>query len=208
MERPLVVVEYLEEKPTRWLVAELVEAWNALSSVGARFLVTNAFDPRLQAMLAREGVPYTVESVSRLGCVEPRIILDLRAPRRLEPWEARAASCLVIGGIMGDYPPRGRGLLLKTLLPGASERNLGEGQMSIHSTAWVLARLLEGVSLDEIRFVTPGVIEVETPIGLSRIELPFYYPDPDGSGRGLIPERVRREIVRGSTWDEEESMWG
>ncbi|MCE4628269.1 MAG: hypothetical protein F7C34_03870 [Desulfurococcales archaeon] len=197
---PWIVVEYMEEYPSRWLVEEIAEAYWSARAHGLGFLVSNAWDPRLVALLERRGIPYNSRPASALGC-EPSIVLDMRARRRLEPWEAGAAECLVVGGIMGDYPPRGRGLLLVYSLPGAAVRSLGPEQMSIHTAAKVAALIARGRRLDEIRLAGPGRFTVETPLGTVEVELPYAYTlGPDG--RPEVPERVRRVLERGVLWEE------
>jgi len=202
LDRPLLLVEYMESYPTRWLLAEIAEAYETAVNAGMGFAVSNVPPGVPQAYMEREGIPYTAESFDRIGCPQPIIVLDMRAPRRMEPWEAASSRCIVIGGIMGDHPPRGRGLLL-SMRPGVALRNLGGEQMSIHSTAWVTAMLYRGASLDSIRLASPGIIEWETPYGSMTVELPYAYPVDPVEGRPVIPERVRRAIIRGSMWDEE-----
>ena len=198
--RPLIAVHVLEEKPSRWLVEEIVESCRFASSMGLGFRAVNVADPRLQAELSRRGVPWSWDYVEVLGgkC----IILDLRAEGRLEPWEASTVEVIVVGGIMGDHPPRGRTYLLATqYYTVCAGRSLGPVQLSIDGAVKVASLIAGGANLDEIEVVEGLTIEVETPLGNVEVELPFGYPRY--KGRLLKPGFLEDLLSRGILWDEE-----
>ena len=198
--RPLIAVHVLEEKPSRWLVEEIVESCRFASLRGLGFKAVNVVDPRLQAELARRGVPWSWGYVDALrgNC----ILLDLRAERRLEPWEAAAAEAIIVGGIMGDNPPRGRTYILASqYYTGCARRSLGPAQLSIDGAVKVASLVAGGTSLDEIEVVEGLTVEVETPLGRVEVELPFGYPRYKGSL--LKPAFLEELLSRGILWDEE-----
>jgi len=201
LREPVIVVEHMEGGGSRWLVEEYVEAFESVNGLGLRFVVSGVRDHVLGAVLSRRGVPWVWEHAWELGCRDPVIVLDMRAPRVLEPWEARAASCLVVGGIMGDHPPRGRGMLLVWGFPGASVRSLGEMQMSVHTASVVAAMIARRRRLVDIGLVGPGRFTIRGPLGEIEVELPYaYLAGRDGSP--VVPERIRRVLERGVMWDE------
>ncbi len=202
MGKPIVLVEHMEEYPTRWLIAEYTEARDAVESLGGSLVVTGARDGVLQALLDREGVPWRWEHAWEL-CDRPgTIVLDLWAERDLEPWEAQAADCFVVGGIMGDYPPRGRGKLLAWMFDWSSARRLGSAQMSIHVAAWAAMMVRRGVRVNELPLVEGATVRVRGALGVIEIELPYAYPRGPG-GEALVPERIRRVLEKGVVYDEE-----
>ncbi len=200
--RGMIVVEHMEEEPTRWLVAEYIEARDAALDAGLGFLVAGVRDPRLQSILSREGVDWSWEHSWEL-CDKPgTIVLDMWAERDLQPWEAEAADCIVVGGIMGDHPPRGRGRLLSWMFDWSSVRRLGPWQMSIHTAVWAAIMVARGVRVEDLPLAVGAEIEVEAGFGTVRVELPFAYPKgPDG--RPVVPERIRKILARGVVYDEE-----
>lgn len=198
---PLIIVEVLEAKATRWLLEELVESYLFASSAGLDLLVSNVRIAELQAMLTRRGVPWTWDdgySFDSPKC----ILLDLKAPRTLEPWEASAAECIVVGGIMGDHPPRGRTYLLASqVYRYSAKRRLVELQLTIEGAVKVASLVARGIPMDEIEFVYPLEIDIETPLGSARVELPYAYPSY--KGKLLAPRWLPELLARGVTWDEE-----
>ena len=82
---------------------------------------------------------------------------------------------------MGDYPPRNRtkNELTKFLL-GAEIRNLGKNQLSTDNAVFVLKKILDGFSLNNLKFQNGAVIKINK---VESIELPYYYPLINGKPR-------------------------
>ena len=196
----LVVIENLEWWPTRWLLAEYSEASEASREMGYRLLVTGAENPVLQAALQKRGVEAVPWRGYRLD--SPRcILLDLEAKKPLEPWEALSADCIVVGGIMGDHPPRGRTRLLRLVYRSAARRHLGPHQFSVDGAVKVALLIASGLRLDEVP-VTVGVsFEVEAGLGTVEVELPYAYPLR--GGKPWIAKEVVSLLSRGIVYDEE-----
>ena len=199
---PLIIVEHMEEYPTRWLLAEYRVAAREALSRGARFLVAGVRDGVLQALLDREGIPWAWEHSWEAYDVPGTIVLDLWAPRDLDPLEATTARVFVVGGIMGDHPPRGRGRLLAMSFDWASVRRLGPLQMSIHTSVWALLQVRSGVRVEDLPLVEGAEVEVEGPLGKYTVYLPFAYPRGPRGG-AVVPEEIRRVLERGVVYDEE-----
>ncbi len=177
-----IVIENMEE-PGEWVVLEYLHAANMS---GDKLIITGSnseLDSMLSLYAAKKKTrkprttPMHVEEYCRGRSV---ILLDPSADKQLEPEEAGSVDCLVIGGILGDYPRRGRTRLLRERLPWASTRNLGNRQLSIDGAVYVVLEVMSGKRLDEIELLENPVIKVDTPLGSVEIVLPFAYPVKNG----------------------------
>ncbi len=196
----IVAIEHMEDGMSRWMLEEYKEAARVARSMGWSLVITGVADQRVQALLTRAGIPHTSQPACRMLRGRLSILLDPEASKPLEPWEAHAAQALVIGGIMGDHPPRGRTRLLTHTCPGAARRHLGPHQLSIDGALKVAALIARGARLREIPLAVAPVVEVETPLGRVEIELPFAYPLREG--RPWIAPGVVELLRRGIMWDE------
>jgi ribosome biogenesis SPOUT family RNA methylase Rps3 len=199
MGRWVVVVDNMEVRASRWVVEEYVESSRVAESNGIKFYVTGLVTPELEALLARRGVEVIWDS--RSLCNRPdSILLDLWAEKTLDPLEVWGARCFIIGGIMGDHPPKGRTRLLYEKYPYAAKRNLGPLQFSVDGTVKMLAKVLKGMRVEEVDIVYPVSLEVKGYLGTVTVELPYAYPAE--SGRPMIAESIIRLLERGVMWDE------
>ena len=209
-QRPLIVIEHLEPVLSRWLALEYE---HSVQLARGRIAFTNC-DEGLERLAARLGAPCYRESVVGLKGVlysssDRVIILDPQAPERLEPWEAAKAEVIVVGGILGDHPPRGRTkTLLSSRMPGALKRNIGPHQFSIDGAVYVALQVIRGRRLEEIPYRVGLRFKFETVYGLEvEVELPYAYPLVNGRPlhHPKLPELLRsglayeeyRESVRG-----------
>jgi ribosome biogenesis SPOUT family RNA methylase Rps3 len=204
--KPLIVVEHLEDHFSKWVRAEYE---HAKIIVGDRFVVTNAgrFCSEIAEVVGAENCfKESILSLQGVLYSNPShvIILDMRADKPLTPGEAGNAEAIVIGGILGDHPPRGRTwsqLTSKALREGMKARHLGMYQLSIDGAVYVAYQVLRGRSLDEIELVLNPVIEVELGDGFVReIELPFAYPRV--RGKSLIYKKVVELLRSGLGYEE------
>lgn len=202
---PIIVVEHMEEYPSRWLVAEYAEAQRESVEAGFDFTVAGVRDPALQSLLSRSGVPWVWEHSWILHDSPKTIVLDLWADRDLDPSEAAGGEVFVIGGIMGDHPPRMRGALLSNRFDWAARRRLGPRQMSIHVAAWAVVRVWMGERVDELKLCDSARVSVDAGLYTVEVELPFAYPC-GGDGRPRVPGRIVELLARGVLWDEDFSL--
>lgn len=199
MSRWIIVIDNLEPKATRWVVEEYSESARVAKSKGLELYVTGLITSELEASLSRRGVGILWDS--RSLCNRPdSILLDLWAEKTLDPLEVWGARCFVIGGIMGEHPPRGRTRLLYDKYPYAARRNLGKLQFSVDGTVKMLVKVLEGRRVEEVEIVYPLTLELKTPMGLMVVELPYAYPLE--SGKPMIAEGIVRLLEKGILWDE------
>jgi len=191
MRRPLIVIENMEE-PTPWVVGEYIHSHRI---AGGNLLVSNASPGLAEALTAREpGIRVSSEPVEKLCRGRRILLLDPDSPRRLEPGDLGGYDCIVVGGIMGDHPRRGRTREIRERLPWADTGNIGPEQFSVDGTVYIISRMLRGDRLEDIPVVLKPVLEVETPLGRYTVELPFAYPLVDG--KPLVSEDVLRHLSR------------
>ena len=195
----MVLIEHME-RASRWVQEEYLEAARVAYNLGWSLMVTGVIDPVDQAILASRGLKVTPIHAWEICDTPKTIVLDLWARRDLEPWEAKVAECFVVGGIMGDYPPRRRGLILSAMFDWAARRRLGEGQLSVDGTVKVLTMVWSGLRLGEIRFTDSPSMEVNTPMGSIVVTLPFRYPLKDE--KPWISPGLARLLASGLAWDE------
>ncbi len=202
----IIVIEHQEEHPTRWLLAEYEESYREAERSGLKLLISNVRDPRLQSLLSSKGIPWIWEHSWQVFDIPGTIVLDMWAPRDLTPEEALVGRVFIIGGIMGDHPPRGRGRHLSWSFDWSSKRKIGDIQMSINTTAWALARIIEGYSIEELPLCSQGAnVKISSGLMSFEIYLPYAYPC-DESGKPLIPRRIMEILSRGVVWEEEYLM--
>ena len=174
--RPVIAIEHLENHASEWILLEYRHA----SSIYQPLVITNArcyYDTlsRItktykESILELEGELYT--SQSRL------VILDPLAKETLSYEDVENAEAIVVGGILGDHPPRGRtSKLLSSRTTRAKIRNLGSKQLSIDGAVYVASKIIEGKSLESIKFIDNPKVKILTPMGFElEVELPFTYP--------------------------------
>ncbi len=198
-----MAIEHLEPKLSRWLALEYEHS----ASIARGALVITNCDPAVQALARRLGVPCYRESIVELEgrlyrSRDEVIILDPQAPEPLTPEEARAAAVIVVGGILGDHPPRGRTRrLLTSRMPGARARNIGRHQFSIDGAVYVALRVVEGARLSDIPVQVGLRLTVPTAYGLEvEVELPYAYPLV--GGRPLVHPLLPELLARGLAYEE------
>lgn len=173
MKEPLFVIEHLEPRLSRWLLIEYSHA----AEIAGRLLVTNVKKASERRKLSKI-CEVRSESVAEIFRPRELLVLDPQARKPLTRRDFSGVSAVVVGGILGDNPPRGRTkILLTDRLRGCKARNIGKAQFSIDGSVFVAKEILRGKKLQDI----PVVVEVEIPLeeGHSVI-LPFAYPLVNG----------------------------
>ncbi len=178
LERKLkVLIEHCENELSDWLWFEYE---NSSRIVGKQNIVftnvksTSALEKlRALGMVKRESVVELIES----GELSPSevIVLDPYATTLLSPQDFnRRINYVVIGGILGDYPPTGRTkLMITSKLDGCRARSLGPYQFSIDGAVYIALQVFKGKSIDQIP------IQIGLKISLSdlhEVYLPYAYP--------------------------------
>uniref|UniRef100_A0A7C5YSM6 SAM-dependent MTase TRM10-type domain-containing protein n=1 Tax=Ignisphaera aggregans TaxID=334771 RepID=A0A7C5YSM6_9CREN len=107
----IVIVEHLEPCINKWLLKE----YEFVSTIFKnRIIFTNVMKERDRALLQNLGAVYSDSVVKLLKDVDNVIVLDPNADKELSVDELKSSRYVIIGGIMGDNPPKGRTRLLIT----------------------------------------------------------------------------------------------
>jgi len=191
----IIVIEHMEPVLSKWM---WIEYKHTSEMVGKdRLWITNVKDPDERALLRKIAKNVYEESVSELNISYDIIVLDPSASRTLEPEDLRDEVCVVIGGIMGDYPPKGRTRELSSKLKRKKTRNRGPLQFPIDSAAYIALEIDRGKRLDDIPILDQ--LEIEVSEGHT-IVLPYAYPLVNG--RPLISEEEIKYLKSGIEEDE------
>jgi ribosome biogenesis SPOUT family RNA methylase Rps3 len=188
----LFVIEHLEPKLSEWLYLEYSHAAELVRQ--GNLLITNV-KRRNERRRLRRICGVRRESVTDLFSQQKLLILDPQARKKLTPADLEKWHVVVVGGILGDDPPRGRTReLLTRFLPKAASRNLGKLQLSIDGSVYLARLVSEGTQLDQI----PLIHNLEIPVGpRCSIVLPFAYPLV--RGKPLISSRLVAYLKRQGT---------
>ncbi len=188
----MFVIEHLD-RVGKWLIIEYRHAAKLVG--GDKLLITNAESKRLAEAL--KGLARVDRRrVWEIFDQEKLIVLDPQAEHRLSPRDFEDAEAVVVGGILGDHPPRGRTrLLLTEKMPAAKARKLFDAQLPIDAAIYVAYQVYLGKPLEEIPLCQEVEIrhdEVHSTV------LPFAYPLVGGVpliSEELV-EHVRRTALR------------
>uniref|UniRef100_A0A7C2VNM0 Uncharacterized protein n=1 Tax=Ignisphaera aggregans TaxID=334771 RepID=A0A7C2VNM0_9CREN len=173
----IVVIEHLEPCINKWILKEYEYAAKIF---GSRLIITNVSNPEHATSLSKYFIVRKESAVDLLRDHENVIVLDPRAPKTLSSQELRLADYVVIGGIMGSHPPKGRTwFYITSRLPKAKPRNIGKHQYTIAGTAYVLKKIEEGKDLSEVMFVYGLSIKKRLSDIEIEIVLPYAFPVED-----------------------------
>jgi len=194
------VIEHLEPCISPWLLSEYSYSISLLKDLGLQIIFTNVSKPRDADVLRRysaitfESSITSDEMLKDLG-ISSIIVLDPKAEKPLRSKDATSADAVVIGGIMGDHPPKGRTWeLITTRIPNAKPRNLGKKQLTIAGAAYVLRKILEGVELEEIPIKEGLIIPLKLGKYELTIELPYAFPYADG--KPVLPDNYIEIVAK------------
>jgi len=192
----LFVIEHLEPRLSEWV---LIEYEHASMIVGRENLAFTNVKRGFKA-LERLGKVYR-ESAVELFDREDIIVLDPKAEELLEPSDFDHVRAVVVGGILGDHPPKGRTFkLITSKMKRARARSLGDCQFSIDGAVYMALKVASGVRLSEI----PVAKSLTLKCGDLEIHLPFCYPLVNGKpviSPKLIDYLLRTDIVEAGTED-------
>jgi len=180
----------------------LLELEHASSIVGKEMLAfTNVRFKKWAQLLEPLGKIYKSSIVNLKEFHDKIIILDPKANETLSIEEAKEAI-LVIGGIMGNYPPKGRTYkYITSKIPSVRARNIGKHQFSIDGAIFIAKKIAEGNPLESIPFVKSIRIEIDP---FHEIILPFAYPL--SNGKPLIYDKLIEYLKFEIEMDEERML--
>ncbi len=167
--KPIFIIEHLEPKVFPWC---LIEYKHISQTVGKENLwFTNLKGIRGSKQLEHYGkVCNDSVKIMRLSAV---CVLDPAALSTLSPKEAKSCRYFILGGILGDSPPKQRTRAeLTPFLKEAAVRNIGKKQMSTDNAALVVQEIINGKNLGSLAFQDGIEIAINK---VESIRLPYLY---------------------------------
>lgn len=195
----LFVIEHLESEISKWLYLEYEHASRIVGR--DRLVFTNVKREKDAKTLSNIG---TVKSESFIEVFDQGriVILDPQAEERLKPEDLEGKEAIIIGGILGDHPPRGRTReLITSKAPNSIVRNIGEGQFSIDGAVYIAKLVSEGFRLEEIPVKMGLHIRIDD---RAEVYLPYMYPLKDG--KPVISEELIRYLASEEIVMDEEAL--
>ena len=200
--KPILIVEHCEPEITPWLILE----YRHVSLIYGRSYVWYTNVPsRYHRLLSKYGLvkSKSVIDLVRTGAIDPSvvIVLDPKASRSLTYEDLASAGYVVVGGILGDHPPRGRTWEYITSRMPACVRsfNIGDGQYSIDGAVFYVNYVLKHKGTEGFTYVDGVTVQAEH----GEVYLPFRYPIvngkpllADGLEYYLKYRRIRDDIWR------------
>ena len=177
------VIEHLEEEMYEW---SLIEYEHIASFVGRdNVLVTNVNAEDVRKVKKFADATIVPVADLELGRV---CILDPYAEQPLDPKEN--FDSVIIGGILGDHPPRKR-TQKELIVPKGERRNLGDKQMATDNAGYVAKLIVEGMPLKDIPF--QDGLEIETGRNES-MQFPYRYVLVDG--KPLVSDKLVKMLKK------------
>ncbi|MCS7124004.1 MAG: SAM-dependent methyltransferase [Candidatus Bathyarchaeota archaeon] len=202
MTKLIFVIEHLEPELGKWLIFEYEHVSEIVGK--DRLMFTNVKKTGEWQLLSRFGM-VEEKSAAEIFNHGKVIILDPKAEHPLKPEDFAGKEAVIVGGILGDHPPKGRTRkLLTKRFPKAMVRHIGRWQFSIDGAVYVAMLVSEGTPLEAIPVKKGLTLKLN---GHGEVYLPYAYPLRDG--KPLISQRLvaylcSNEIVK----DEERLLKG
>ncbi|ABN70392.1 Protein of unknown function DUF431 [Staphylothermus marinus F1] len=203
MRKPIIIIEHLEPEFSIWL---FLEYRHSSLIYGSDYIWYTSLPLRYHKIMKKYGKTYeeSIIDLVKQGYVDENkiIILDPAAEEKLSFKDLVENDYVIIGGILGDHPPRKRTeALLSKRLRNVKRRNIGDGQYSIDGAVYFVNSLWYNKSSEKIQYIDGVTLETE----YGYIRLPFRYPIIDGKPllsselveylkTGRIPENIKKEL--------------
>ena len=190
----LFVIEHLEPEVGKWLYIEYMHSSEIVGK--SKIMFTNVKNRNAALLLSKLGKTQ-FKSFAEIFKPEEVVILDPQAQKLLTPEDFKGKRAVIIGGILGDHPPKGRTQKLVTAkLPSATVRSLGDEQFSIDGAVYLAKVVSEGKKLEEVSIKKGLTIRLNE---YAEVYLPYAYPLKDGKpviSKELIDYLCSDKIIR------------
>ncbi|WP_338598818.1 hypothetical protein V6M85_08630 [Sulfolobus tengchongensis] len=165
------IIEHLDNL-SKWIITEYKHCYEIAKREGVDLLITG---------VNIDGLPSSEKRFHEIVDVKKSIILDPKAEEQLVPEDFNYTDVIVIGGILGDHPPKGRTkTLLSDRFPEAKKRNIGKMQFTIDGALYVAIQVMKGKRIQDIPVIFGLKIITELKGIKEEIVLPFAYPIVNG----------------------------
>jgi len=177
------IIEHLEPKMYPWCLLEYKHMSEIVGKQNLIFTNVRSGSEKLKKL----GEVHK-EPVGKLK-LQRACILDPSAKKILTPKEAKKFNYFIFGGILGDNPQRFRTKRDLTSKLKLQAFHLGPKQMSTDTAVYVTKKIIDGTSLEKLKFVEE--IEFEDKDGCF-VGLPFRYVVEKGK---IITAKGLKEFV-------------
>ncbi len=165
-----IIIEHLEKKLYPWCI---IEYRQISKEIGKKNLIFTNIKSKNEARILKKLGEVKEESVRELN-LKNICLLDPKAEKTLTPKEK--FDYYLFGGILGDYPEQGRTeKYLTSKLKNKELRNLKEVQMSTDTAVRVTKLIVEGTSIEKIKFRDKPSIILKKGKFQEEINLPYRY---------------------------------
>lgn len=181
----IYILEHLDNELFPW---SLIEYKRISKFIGKNNIWYTNIEEKDKKKLEKYGKVFT-QSVKDMNLKET-CILDPEATITLSPDDKNKFKYIIIGGILGDYPPKKRTEeLITSFMPNSEKRDLGKEQLSTDNAAYVAHEILSGTPLSKIKFIDNPEIEINE---IESVSLPFRYPLV--KGKALMSKQIIKHL--------------
>lgn len=167
------IIEHLEKELFEWCLIEYKHISEMAGKENVWFTNIKKEDAK---KLEKYGSVFH-ESVKSMK-LNNACVLDPESEKILTSKDKDKFQYVIIGGILGDYPPKKRTKNeLTKFLPKYEKRNMGRDQFSTDNAVFVAKKILSGTPLKNIEFIDSPEIEINE---VESVILPFKYPFING----------------------------
>ena len=182
------IIEHLEPKLYEWC---LIEYKHISELIGKEnLIITNVKNKSRLRNITKYAFK---KSFFELG-LRSICLLTLYARKTLTKEDSKKFNYLVLGGILGDNPPKKRTIKYFNRTK-CEKRNLGSKQMSTDTAVYVADSIIKGKSINDFDFIDTIEIKLDNCLG---VELPFRYVKLNGKillPKGLIKFLKKRDNI-------------
>lgn len=179
--KPIYIIEHLEPELGQWCLFEYERISQIVGKENLWF--TNIKEENTE--LTKLGTVKR-ESVKTMH-LKDACVLDPEAPTLLTPENVKSYQYIIIGGILGDYPPKKRTRKeLTQFVKGADAYNIGKRQFSTDNAVYIVDQILKGEEFKDIKTKYKISIPVDD---IASIDLPYCYP-LDQKGNPLLSPKL------------------
>ena len=161
---PIFIIEHLEKRIYKWCLIEYKHISKIVGKNNLWFTNTKSKE------LKKYGKVFE-KSVSELN-LKKACILDPDAKKVLNTKDVKKFNYFIFGGILGDYPRKKRTKSELTKKLNFENRNIGKKQLSTDNAVYVAKEILNGKSLNKIKFKDKIEIELGK---YDSVILPYRY---------------------------------
>ncbi len=164
--KQIIIIEHLEPKLWPWCKIEYESISKMIPKKNLWFTNTNS-------KFLKEFGKVSKSSIKNMP-LKNACILDPNARKTLTHNDSKEFNYFIIGGILGDYPPKKRTKEeITDKIRGMETRNLGKKQFSTDNAVYVLKQIIQGKNLNKMKFQDKLTIKINE---IESIDLPYYYP--------------------------------